>query len=71
MTDSLDLHIHINIDADMTGHITCELFNELVAKDKVFQEAYFEFKDVVNRVYEEVEENRIIDNIIYHCLTGE
>jgi hypothetical protein len=71
MRDIVDLHIHINIDADITGFIRPELFNELAAKDKVFQEAYTEFRDVVNRVYEEAEENRIIDNIIYHCLTGE
>ncbi len=71
MIDTVDLHIHINIDADITGFIRPELFNELADKDKVFQEAYTEFRDVVNKVYEEAEENRVIHNIIHHCLTGE
>jgi hypothetical protein len=70
MRDILDLHIHVNIDADITGFIRPELFNELAVKDKIFQEAYYEFRDVVNKVYEEVEENRVIDNIVHHCLTG-
>jgi hypothetical protein len=71
MEGIITVHIDVNIHADMAGRVSSELNEEFETKSMRFNLAYDALKEITERVYDEIEENRIVDCIVHHCLTGE